>query len=149
MFSKFKVKRQIRLLSVEKMLIHYLSVLKELPDDELARGLDMAAEIKFSSLEFEEAHTDYWNAFNEPVLVSEKTAEDIQFHWVEKMNAMHEAQSAQAQLYAIGMSIWSHSLLAAVYPELRKQGLVMWNELQRGFKFCSRFNPQTDVPEVF
>ncbi len=129
--------------------MHYLSVLKKLPDDELARGLDMAAEIKSSSLEYEEAHTDYWYAFNKPVLVSQKTAEEIQFHWVEQISAMQETQSAQVQLYAVGMSIWSHSLLAAVYPELRKQGLVMWEELHRGFKYCSRFNPQTDVPEIF
>ena len=129
--------------------MHYLTVLENLSDEELARGLDMAAEIKSSSLEFEEQHTDYWNAFNKPVSIKERTAENIQAYWVRQMIAMHETQSPQAQLYAIGLSIWSHSLLAAAYPELRKQGLVLWKELQRGFKYCDRFNPQKDVPEVF
>ena len=109
----------------------------------------MAAKIKSSSLEFEEAHTDYWNAFNKPVLVNEKVAENIQSHWVSQMATMNETESEQGQLYAVGMSIWSHSLLAAAYPELRKQGLVMWKELQRGFNRCSRFNPKEDVPEIF
>ena len=149
MFPLFKSKRQMRLLSHEKMLRHYVTVLRELSDAKLARGLDMAAKIKSSSLEFEEAHTDYWNAFNRPVLVSEMIAENIQSHWVSQMATMNETESEQGQLYAIGMSIWSHSLLAAAYPELRKQGLVMWKELQRGFNRCSRFNPKEDVPEIF
>jgi hypothetical protein len=149
MFPLFKSKRQMRLLSHEKMLRHYVTVLRELSDAKLARGLDMAAKIKSSSLEFEEAHTDYWNAFNRPVLVSEMIAENIQSHWVRQMVTMNETESEQGQLYAIGMSIWSHSLLAAAYPELRKQGLVMWKELQRGFNRCSRFNPKEDVPEIF
>lgn len=149
MFSLFKSKRKMRLLSNEKMLQHYLTVLRGLSDAELARGLDMAAKIKSSSLEFEEVHTDYWNAFNRPVLINEKTAENIQSHWVRQMVAMNETESEQGQLYAIGMSIWSHSLLSAAYPELRKQGLVMWHELQRGFGKCNQFNPQVDIPEVF
>jgi hypothetical protein len=131
------------------MLRHYVTVLRGLSEAELARGLDMAAKIKSSSLEFEEAHTDYWNAFNKPVLVNEKVAENIQSHWVSQMATMNETESEQGQLYAVGMSIWSHSLLAAAYPELRNQGLVMWKELQRGFNRCSRFNPKKDVPEVF
>jgi len=149
MFSLFKRKRHIRLLANEKALLHYLEVVKDLPAAEIARGLDMAAEIKSSSLKFEEAHTDYWNAFSKPVLVNEKTAERIQAHWVEQMMVMHETQSIQAQLYASGMSIWSHTLLSAAYPELRQYGLVLWNELQRGFKLCKRFDPQQDIPEVF
>jgi hypothetical protein len=149
MFTLFKAKRQLRLLTNERMLKHYLTVLRGLSDAELARGLDMAAEIKSTSLEFEETHTDYWNAFNKPVLINERTAENIQSHWVRQMVTMNETESEQGQLYAIGMSIWSHSLLAAAYPELRKQGLVMWDELQRGFRKCIRFNPRVDVPEVF
>jgi len=40
-------------------------------------------------------------------------------------------------------------LLSAAYPELRQYGLVLWNELQRGFILCKWFDPQQDVPEVF
>jgi hypothetical protein len=65
------------------------------------------------------------------------------------MMSMHETEFSQAQLYASDMSIWLHTLLAAAYPELRQQGLALWNELQRGFKFCKRFDPQQDIPEVF
>ena len=149
MLSLFKSKRRMRLLAIEKMLLNYIDTVKTLSVDELASDLDMAAEIKSSSLKFEEAHTNYWNAFNKPVLVNEKTAERIQAHWVEQMMVMHETQSIQAQLYASGMSVWSHTLLSAAYPELRQYGLVLWNELQRGFKLCKRFDPQQDIPEVF
>jgi len=148
MLSLFKSKRHLRLLENEKMLSHYLTVIKELSDAELARGLDMAAEIKYGSLESVKQHTDHWNAFISPVLLKEKKAERIQAHWVEKIMAMHEKESAQAELYASGMSIWSHSLITATHPELRQQGLVLWIELQRGFKYCKRFDPQLDVPEV-
>lgn len=148
MLSLFKHKRNSRILAIEKMISHYLAVIKELSDIELARGLDMAAEIKYVSLEFEDRHTDYWNAFTKPVLVSEKTAERIQAHWLDKINIMFERESSPVQLYATGMSIWSHSLLAAAYPELRQQGLAVWNELQRGFKYCDYFDPQVDVPEI-
>lgn len=149
MFSLFKTKRYFRLMANEKALLNYLDVLKALPATEIARGLDMAAEIKSSSLKFEEMHTDYWNAFNKPILVTEKAAERIQTHWVEQVMGIHETEHHRAQLYAAGMSIWSHTLLASAYPELRKQGLILWDELQRGFKYCTRFNPQQDVPEVF
>ena len=149
MLSLFKSKRRMRLLAIEKMLLNYIDTVKTLSVDELASDLDMAAEIKSSSLKFEEAHTNYWNAFNKPVLVNEKTAERIQAHWVEQMMVMHETQSIQAQLYASGMSVWLHTLLSAAYPELRQYGLVLWNELQRGFKLCKRFDPQQDIPEVF
>lgn len=149
MLSLFKSKRRIRLLANEKMLLNYLEMIKALPAAELAIELDKAAEIKASSLKFEEAHTDYWNAFNKPILVTEKAAERIQAHWIEKIMTVHETEPSQADLYTSGMSIWSHSLLAAAYPELRQQGLVLWNELQRGFKYCKRFDPQQDVPEVF
>lgn len=144
----FKNKRRLRLLTLENMVSHYLAVLKELTSEELARGLDMAADIKYDSLRYEEVNTDYWNAFNTPVLVNVKTAEKIQIHWVEKINHAHETESHQSRIYALGMSIWSHSLLTAAYPELRQQGLTLWNELQRGFKFCERFNPQKDIPEI-
>ena len=149
MFSLFKRKRRIRLLANEKMLLHYLEVVKALSAEELANDLDMAAEIKCSSLKFEETHTDYWNAFNNPILVAEKVAERIQAHWVAQMVAVNQTEPADAQLYAAGMSIWSHTLLAAVYPELRQHGLALWSELQRGFKYCNQFDPQKDVPEVF
>jgi hypothetical protein len=149
MLSLFKSKRRMRLLAIEKMLLNYIDTVKTLSVDELASDLDMAAEIKSSSLKFEEAHTNYWNAFNKPVLVNEKTAERIQAHWVEQMMVMHETQSIQAQLYASGMSVWLHTLLSAAYPELRQYGLVLWNELQRGFELCKRFDPQQDIPEVF
>ena len=148
MLSLFKHKRYNRILAIEIMISHYLAVIKEMSDTKLARGLDMAAEIKHVSLEFEERHTDYWNAFSNPILVPEKTAERIQASWVEKINTMLEIESSPAQLYAAGMSIWSHSLLAAAYPELRQQGLALWNELQRGFKYCERFDPHVDVPEI-
>ena len=149
MLSLFKSKRRIRLLANERMLLHYLVVVKALSAEEVANGLDMAAEIKSSSLKFEEAHTDFWNAFNKPILVTEKVAERIQAHWVEHMMAANETDPVRAQLYAIGISIWSHTLLAAAYPELRQQGLALWKEFQKGFKFCKRFDPQQDIPEVF
>ena len=149
MISLFNSKRHIRLLTNEKMLSHYLEVIGKLPAAELARGLDKAAQIKLSSLKFEDTYTDYWCAFNKPILVNEKKAERIQVYWVKQMVAMHEAEPTEAKLYASGMSIWSHSLLAAAYPELRQQGLALWKELQRGFKYCKQFNPQQDVPEVF
>lgn len=149
MLSFFKNKRRMRLLAIEKMLLNYLDIVKALSAEELASGLDMAAEIKSSSLKFEEAHTDYWNAFNKPILVTEKAAERIQAHWVESIVAANGTEFSQAQLYASGVSIWSHSLLAAAYPELRQQALILWKELQRGFKYCKRFDPQQDVPEVF
>lgn len=144
----FKNKRRLRLLTLEKMVSNYLMVLKALSDKELARGLDIAAEIKSDSLKYEETNTDYWNAFNKPVQLKEKTAERIQSHWVEQINHIHEVDSTRSRLYAVGMSIWSHSLLTAVYPELRQQGLGLWDELRRGFKYCQRFNPQQDVPEI-
>jgi len=149
MFSLFKRKRRIRLLANEKMLLHYLEVVKALSAEELANGLDMAAEIKYSSLKFEEAHTEYWNAFNTPILVAEKVAERLQAHWVAQIVAINETEPVEAQLYAAGMSIWSHTLLAAAYPELRQLGLALWRELHRGFKYCNQFDPQQDVPEVF
>jgi hypothetical protein len=148
MLSLFKSRRRIRLLANEKKLQHYLDVVKTLPAEELASSLDMATEIKSSCLKFEEAHTDYWNAFNKPILVTEKAAERIQASWVDRMMAMHNAEPSQAQLYASGINIWSHSLLAAAYPELRQQGLALWKEFQRGFDLCKRFDPQQDVPEV-
>ena len=148
MLSLFKSKRHIRLLTNKQMLSHYLAVIEKLSDAELARGLDMAAEIKHLWLESENPHTDHWNAFVKPILLKEKNAEIIQAQWVDKIMEMHEIEATQAQLYAAGMSIWSHSLITATYPELRHQGLVLWRELQRGFKYCRRFDPQLDIPEV-
>jgi len=149
MLSIFKSRRYFRLLENQRRLVHYLNLIKQISDAELARGLDMASEIKSSSLEFEEKNTDYWNAFNKPILVTEKTAERILASWVEKITTAKEEKPNQIQLYAAGISIWSHSLIAAAYPELRQHGLALWKELQRGFKLCKKFDPQKDIPEVF
>lgn len=149
MLSIFRSKRYFRLLENQRRLVHYLNCIKQISDMELAKGLDMASEIKSSSLEYEEKHTDFWNAFNKPILVNEKIAEKIQDYWIEKITAATEAKPEQMQLYVAGMSIWSYSLIASAYPELRQQGLALWKELQRGFKYCNKFDPQKDVPEVF
>lgn len=148
MLGLLKNKRHIRLLANKQMLSHYLAVIKNLSDAELARGLDMAAEIKHLWLESENQHTDHWNAFINPTLLKEKKAEIIQAQWIDKIMEIHEKEATQAQLYATGMSIWSHSLMTATYPELRHQGLMLWRELQRGFKYCRRFDPQLDIPEI-
>lgn len=149
MFPLFKTRRYIRLLENEKILSRYLEIIKEFSDHELARGLDIASEIKFVLLKSEITNSDYWDAFHEPVIVREKTAESIRTQWVEVILHLQDTEHSQSLRYATGMSIWVHSLLSAAYPELRHHGLALWKELQRGFKYCTQFEPMRDVPEVF
>ena len=149
MMPLFKTRRHIRLLENEEILSRYLEIIKEFSDHELARGLDIAAEIKFSLLKSEIANSDYWDALHEPIIVKEKTAERIRTQWVEIILHLQDSDHTQSLRYATGMSIWVHSLLSAAYPELHHQGLALWKELQRGFKYCTQFVPKRDVPEVF
>ena len=77
----------------------------------------MAAKIKSSSLEFEEAHTDYWNAFNRPVLVSEMIAENIQSHWVRQMVTMNETEYEYMVSFSFSSSIPRVAQAGACYVE--------------------------------
>jgi hypothetical protein len=45
---------------------------------------------------------------------------------------IRQLQPRQPQ-YAIGLTVWLHSIRAASTPELRSQGRQMWAELRRGF----------------
>jgi hypothetical protein len=148
MFPLFKTRRHSRLLTNEKILSRYLEIMKEFSDHDLAKGLDIAAEIKFFLLKSEITNSDYWDAFHEPIKVNEKTAESIRTQWVDILLNLHDTEHSQSLRYAMGMSIWVHSLLSAAYPELRHHGLALWEELQRGFKYCTQFVPKRDVPEV-
>jgi hypothetical protein len=43
--------------------------------------------------------------------------------------------------------IWWLSLAAATFAELRFHGREMWRELERGFQYCTSFDPDDDLPK--
>jgi hypothetical protein len=147
MFSLFKSKRQKWKEPAEATFANYIPSLQGMDGHEIGFVLDLAAKIARASTITLSDNEPYVLAFGDPLRVKQDDAFRYLQYWKETMIADGATEEGQAKVGA--MSIWWLSLMGGTIPEMRSKTKVMWNELERGFKYCEVFIPDRMVPAGF
>jgi uncharacterized protein YbjQ (UPF0145 family) len=147
MFSLFKSKRQKWKEQAEATFANYIPSLQGMDGPEIGFVLDLAAKIARASTITLSDNEPYVLAFGDPLRVKQDDAFRYLQYWKETMIADGATEEGQAKVGA--MSIWWLSLMGGTIPEMRSKTKVMWNELERGFKYCEVFIPDRMVPAGF
>ena len=140
-FGFFKSQRQKFKEEGERMFDNYISALKGCAAAEIGATLDMASRIKYATTIYG-SKTDELLLFEDPLRVPEDVAFDTLKMWKRYMFEISNTVEGMAKVGAL--SIWYLSLLAGQIGELRIRGREMWKELERGFPYCSSFDPEKD-----
>lgn len=142
MFNIFKTKREKIKIEANRIFDNYIPALKGVPPDEIAFVLDFAAEIKYSTLSISEK-IEQRLIFEDPMMLSQSYAFEALSVW--RRHMLEEAGTLKGRAKVGALTIWYLSVVGCQIAELRVRAREMWNELERGFPYCSYFNPEHDI----
>jgi hypothetical protein len=125
----------------------------------------MAADIKMTSMmvdssgEANEIYTNPFSVSEEVCLAQLEIYHAKMIGWAQ--DAIVEARQIEGaapgesharekmRIKRAGLSIWYFSLMAGCFSEFRHNGVILWNELKRGYPHAQLFNPETDAIKAF
>lgn len=121
----------------------YMPSISGMDDQEIGGLLDIAAQIKTASLSvsFEDKNAEL--IYHEPIVVPSGVLIDQLLIYQNQMSRWsRDGSTGLARIGALG--IWYLSIAACTFPILRNRGRELWGELERGYEFCSLFDPERD-----
>ena len=165
MFGLFLSPRKKALKKANIFFQNQFSDLCKWNDEKIGLVLDMAAKIKLHSLSIDNSKVAE-RIYTNPSLVSEDTCLAQLAIYDEKMigwtqDAIVKARqvegvsvwqsNAREEMYIkrAGLSVWYFSLAAGCFSEFRQNGVVLWNQLKRGYAHSRLFDPDKDAIKEF
>ena len=146
MFGLFKSKREKWKDKINKTFDVYIAGLKGMDDNEISFLLDQAIHIKDSSLMMKSDDDPEKLFWEDPLTLDESVCiERLQFWYTWMLGWASEGAAGNSK--NASFQIYFLSLGGLTFVELRYRAKEMWKELSRGFKTCSGFDPQKDIPK--
>jgi hypothetical protein len=165
MFGLFNSRRENALKRANEFFKNQFTDLRDWNDAKIGQVLDMAAEIKANSIILDgsgDANIIYSNpsAVSEEKCLAQLEIFDAKMIiWIqdamvearlnEGVSPMHSRAREKMRIKRAGLSIWYFSLVAGCFSEFRQNGVILWNELKRGYPHSDLFNPEMDAIKEF
>jgi hypothetical protein len=165
MFGLFSSPRKKALERANVFFKNQFSELCQWDDAKIGVVLDMAAEIKMTATMMDnssEAKRIYSNpsSVSEDICLARLEIYDVKMvGWIQdaivearQIEGVSPSQSRARERMRIkraGLSIWYFSLAAGCFIEFRENGVILWNQLKRGYPHSGLFNPETDAIKDF
>ena len=140
-FNLFKSKNEDLNKHIKNTFEIYLGMLKTVPDDEVGYLLDFAVQIKNTTSLINENIT---TILSKPELVDKKILIDTLYSWFNHLMELNISEDINDKAKAGALTVWYLSIGSIVFSENKNQGLILWEELKRGYEYCTLFNPATD-----
>ena len=109
--------------------------------DEVGYLLDFAVQIKNTTSLINENIT---TILSKPELVDKKILIDTLYSWFNHLMELNVSEDINDKAKAGALTVWYLSIGSIVFSENKKQGVILWTELKRGYEYCTLFNPDTD-----
>lgn len=129
----------------EKCFASFLPIYTEASPEDIAEVLDAAKDLK--SMGRSPIEKIYYE--NPQNLSIDNYYEIAESHDRERKQSQHLVgyNSPHNQKYVAALWIWDLSLMACHITEVKHKGIIMWQELSKGFAHCNSFDPEEDVPQ--
>jgi len=165
MFGLFSSPQKKALKKAGIFFQNQFSELCQWDDKTIGLVLDMAANIKTTSVMVDktgEAEKIYSNpsSVSEAVCLAQLEIFDAKMiGWTqdvilearqqEGVSPWQSRAREQMHIKRAGLSVWYFSLVAGCFGEFRQNGVILWNQLKRGYPHCELFDPDKDTIKEF
>lgn len=164
MFGLFSSPRKRAIKKAHKLFQTQFPELCQWDDAKIGAVLDVAVEIKRASLDM--YRTGEWDKIfttpsqvPEAVVVDQIEIFDLKItEWIyeaiaeanqEKISFWKSKAHAIMQERRAGLCVWYFSLAAGCFTEFRPNGVLLWNQLRRGYPHAKLFVPGRDAVAEF
>ncbi len=165
MFGLFTSSRKKALKRASVFFQNQFSDLCKWDDEKIGLVLDAAAKVKLHSLSMDNSKLAE-GIYTNPSSVSEGDCLAQLAIYDEKMSMWTQEAIAKArQIEAVsflqsqareemhikraGLSVWYFSLVAGCFSEFKQNGVILWNQLKRGYSHSKFFDPNKDTIKEF
>ena len=73
----------------------------------------------------------------------------VEARQIEGVSPWQSRARDKMQIKRAGLSIWYFSLAAGCFNEFKQNGIILWNQLKRGYPYAKLFNPDEDAIKEF
>ena len=165
MFGLFSSPRKKALKKASVFFQNQFSDLCKWDDEKLGLVLDTAAKIKLHSLSIDNSklaegiYTNPSSVSEDDCLAQLAIYDEKMFVWtqdaiikarqIEGVSVWHSQAREEMYIKRAGLSFWYFSLVAGCFSEFRQNGVILWNQLKRGYPHSKFFDPEKDTIKEF